>query len=184
MSLKALASQTLARLHGTELGTPMEQLEHTVACSSPTLACSTHLEHKFPQKLANNEACSTVPLSRDGTGGTLLPEELALGLKRLRLMPAPRITDPSAWPEIISDATRIADEGWAARAIGLGWSALDLFGCSIDGEYEALAVWLRTRRIILIDERSAITVANDGRRHVFNRRDHEGAILLWELGGD
>lgn len=184
MSLKALASQTLARLHGTELGTPMEQVEQAVTCSSPTLACSTRLEHNFPQKSANNEACSTVPLSRDGTGGTLLPEELTLGLKRLRLMPAPRTTTPSAWLEIVADAARIADEGWAARATELGWSPVDLFGCSRDGEYEGLAVWLRSRRIVLIDENSAIAIAGDRRRAVFNRRDHEGAILLWELGGD
>jgi len=57
-----------------------------------------------------------------------LPREVVDGLVKLRMMPPPRITKPDVWPEIVADAVRIADEGWAAQAIDLGWDPLDLFG--------------------------------------------------------
>src|SRR6185312_4831415 len=72
----------------------------------------------FPEKIAEIAGIAARPL----------PEDVAKGLVKLRLMPPPRITNPVVWPEIVADAVRIADEGWAAQALGLGWEPLHLFG--------------------------------------------------------
>ena len=155
----------------------------TRVTNAPAVTLVTRPENEgVTRKPAENLAVTHVTPVTQKTGS--VPDDMRAGLDGLQAMRPPRITNPAAWPEIVADAVRITDEGWVARAIDLGWLALDLFGCSPNGEYEGLAVWLRTRRIILIDEHSAIAVADDARRHVFNRRDHEGAILLWELGGD
>jgi len=66
--------------------------------------------------------------TNDTIGMDSLPAFVRMGLQRLRSMPGPRITKPAAWPEIVANAIRVADEGWAARAIGLGWEPLHLFG--------------------------------------------------------
>jgi len=66
--------------------------------------------------------------TNDTIGMDSLPAFVRIGLHRLRSMPRPRITNPEAWPEIVADAISIADDGWAARAISLGWEPLHLFG--------------------------------------------------------
>ena len=110
-----------------------------------------------------------------------LPDDLHAGLIRLRTMVPPNVTHPEVWPVIVADAGVIASGGWARMALALGWHPLDLFGCSADGDYEGLAVWLAGRRPVLIDEHSAI-VAEGAGCSVFHRRGTEGAVFLWDLG--
>jgi hypothetical protein len=97
---------------------------------------------------------------------------------------APRIRCPEAWPQVVSDAQRLASEGWALNAIGLGWSATDLFGVAGDADPDAdgLAVKLNGRQVLAICE-SFATVADEGRGHSYlYRGSNEDACLLWELG--
>lgn len=119
-------------------------------------------------------------------GQDVLPPVLAQGLNDLRTMAVPRISLPAAWPEIVSDAVRLASEGWAAQALRLGWNPLHLWGCAreIGGNEDqlGLAVWMAGRRVLLLDEQSCIL--GDGPRTyaVCNRRPMPGAVLLWQLG--
>ncbi len=140
----------------------------------------------------NSDVSSPGPLVRhtnvtNVTNVRSLPSDLQAGLVRLQAMSAPRITRPQVWPEIVSDALRLASEGWAPQAIALGWGPLDLWGCSPDGggnpDHEGLALWLDGRRILLLDERTCIVDAGAGARVVFTRRPFEGAVLLWEIAG-
>jgi hypothetical protein len=108
-----------------------------------------------------------------------LPALLAAGLERLRTLPPPRTTNPEGWSRIVADAQRIADHGWAIQALQLGWGPLDLFGVSADPDGLSLAVWLAGRRLVLIDERTAIA-ATGSDRHVYNRRPCDG-VLLWNV---
>lgn len=109
-----------------------------------------------------------------------------MGLRRLRVMAAPHIAAPEVWPGIVEDAARLANEGWAAQALALGWSPLHLWGCSSDRggnpEHDGLAVWLAGRRVLLLDETSCIADSGAGRRSIFNRHPMEDAVMLWELG--
>jgi len=116
----------------------------------------------------------------------MLPAPIRAGLYELLRQPCPRITRPEVWPEIIGDAVRLADEGWAAKALALGWPPLALWGCSPDKggnpDHDGLAVILARRRIVLLDERIAIIEAGAGARVLFNVRSMAGAVMLWELG--
>lgn len=182
MNLKAIAEQTLARLQpdGTTFGTRLEQVERQESCSTEPRSCSTLLEHASPQKTAICGPCSIVPLSMKRNSGTpALPPEIVVGLNRLRGMHVPHITRPEVWPEIVADAQRLASEGWAVSALGLGWSPLELWGWS--PEQEGLAVWLAGRPLVLVDDTMAI-VRVGSLRSVFNRCPATGAKLLWEMG--
>ena len=115
----------------------------------------------------------------------LLPPDVASGLALLDAMPAPKLLDASAWPVVVRDALRLVDQGWAATALALGWSSLDLFGAvgARDGDPDGngLAVWLAGRDVLAICATFA-SVADGDCRVFFNRRDRTGACLLWELG--
>jgi len=117
-------------------------------------------------------------------GARSLPPDIVAGLHRLRTEPGPRISEPALWGEIVDDAVRLAADDWAMKAITLGWHPHELFGASpaAGGEpyLDGLAVWLRSRRLLLIDKWCAIVV--DGtQRAVFARFDPTGARYLWDL---
>jgi len=113
-----------------------------------------------------------------------LPPDLEAGLGRLRTTRTPRITNPSVWPEIVADAVRIADEGWASQAFGLGWEPLHLFGWEPSADPDtwdySLAVLLAGRPIRAVDERRFYMF--DGNvRSFFERRERPGLTkFLWE----
>jgi hypothetical protein len=109
-----------------------------------------------------------------------LPAALAAGLERLRTLPPLRTASPMAWSRIIADAQQVADHGWAAQALQLGWVAVDLFGVSADPDWMSLAVWLAGRRLVLIDERTAIAAVGIY-RYVYNRRCSDEAVLPWSV---
>lgn len=117
-----------------------------------------------------------------------LPVPIASGLRSLRAMPVPRMSNPEIWPEIVADAARIANEGWAAQALALGWSPLHLWGVStVRGglvDLEGLAVWLRGRRIVLLDAASCLVESGPRQHSIFNVRPMGGAVLLWEIGAN
>lgn len=115
-----------------------------------------------------------------------LPSDVRAGLVTLQAMAAPRLARPEVWPGVVADAGCLASDGWAVQALSLGWTPLDLWGCSpvVGGnpDHEGLAVWLGGRRILLIDERTCLVDTRAGGRAMFTRRDPAGAVLLWDLG--
>ena len=113
-----------------------------------------------------------------------LPLSITSGLRRLRSMAAPRLACPTAWPRVVSDALSLANQGWAQKALALGWTPLDLFGAVTDpaGDpySDGLAVWLGGRKLLAVCSTFAIAEDRNGRAY-FNRREQVGAKLLWEL---
>jgi len=124
-------------------------------------------------------------------GAPALPGDLWEHLLTLEnLPPPPLLQERLKWRPVVADAMRIAREGWAERALGLGWTPADLFGVGEAGsdDFEGLAVWLRGRRIILLDATTAISPNDDNSRAVFNRPDRRlrsaGVVVvpLWKFG--
>ena len=113
-----------------------------------------------------------------------LPPTISTGLKALRSMAAPRLCRPEAWPAVVSDALSLANDGWAAKALALGWSDLDLYGAVSnaggDPYSDGLAAWLGGRKLLAICSTFAIAEDGNGRAY-FNRCEQVGAKLLWEL---
>ena len=190
MSLKAIAEQELARLkageitHETERETRLEQVKQPDSCFIDATARFVSVKHVEPQKTANKEPCFTVSFPKGETHETDLPDDVANGLRRLKVMRVPRLVRPDRWPGVVSDALSLARDGWAAKALALGWSELDLFGAVADPEGDpagdGLAVWLSGRELLAMTAEYAV-VGEHGGRSYFNRRNCDGAVLLWEL---
>ena len=73
----------------------------------------------------------------------------------------------------MDDAEALLRDGWAARALALGWHPLELYGADVDGgnQYNGLAVWLDRRRIVVLD--NTLAIIRDGEwRRCFNRQRH------------
>lgn len=115
-----------------------------------------------------------------------LPSEMSAGLRRLAAMGAPRLVSPETWPVAVADALRLVTNGWALKALALGWLPLDLFGAVTDpvGDpySEGLAVWLERRPVLALTADYAVADDGSGGRSYFNRMARTGACLLWDLG--
>lgn len=122
-----------------------------------------------------------------------LPEDLAASIRRLEALPPPRGLDRQAnWRGVVADALTIARDGWAAKAIALGWTTGDLFGIGPrdDWDFQGLALWLNGRRILMIDARQAVasgdhadyraTFVRGGMRH--GTHPVISPVMLWEFG--
>ena len=126
------------------------------------------------------------PFEGDRTGRVgELSVDLAAGLQRLRSMSIPRVVRPDVWSRVVRDAFELVDAGWAAKALALGWSPLDLFGAVTDADgdplSDGLSVWLAGRKLLAVE--ATLAVVRDGGGHFFyHRREQVGAKLLWELG--
>ena len=116
----------------------------------------------------------------------LLPPDVASGLALFEAMPAPKLCNANAWPDVVQDALGLVQHGWVAKAIALGWSPLDLFGGQLsqsgDPHADGLAVWLQGRRVLALTSDHAVATDANGGRHFFNRPRAPGSTLLWALG--
>jgi hypothetical protein len=121
-----------------------------------------------------------------------LPHDLAAALRRLETLQPPRKIERSEnWQGVVAGAMMLAREGWAAKALALGWTAGDLFGVGArdDWDFQGLAVWLDERRIVMLDESQAIARGDDVTRSTFIRGGiRHGThptvtpVMLWEFG--
>ncbi|HXH00242.1 MAG TPA: hypothetical protein VNI79_07505 [Sphingomicrobium sp.] len=100
-------------------------------------------------------------------------------------MATPRLILPEVWPGVVSDALSLARDGWASKALALGWAPLDLFGAVTerDGQADAdgLAVWLGGQTVLAICATYASIGNGDGRAY-FNRCNRLGTKFLWDIG--
>lgn len=188
MSIKALARERLALIRGGETRdeTPMKQVKQAADLFHDGDACSTPMKHGNPQETAENGVCFTVSPSRARNSETApLSPSVRAGLDRLRQMPTPRIRRPSVWPEIVSDAIRLAEQGWASSALGLGWEPIHLWGVSFAhggiADLEGVAVWLDGGVPMFSADYCNVRVG-PGRFRCMKRRPMDGAIYLWEIG--
>jgi len=114
------------------------------------------------------------------------PGDVAAGVCHLKVMHPPRLLKPDAWPIVVADAALLVDRGWAASALKFGWSPMEIFGAVPDlaGDLagDGLAVWLAGRKLRMIMAGYAVVEDGPGGRSYFNRREAEGAVLLWEIG--
>lgn len=191
MSLKAIAEQELARLkagemvHETERETRLKHMKQPDPCFIDATARFVPVKHNERQKTAKNGPCFTVSFPMGETHETSLPDDLVAGVRRLKVMRPPRLLKPDAWPIAVADADLLLASGWAAKAIALGWTPLDLFGVVPDPHGDpagdGLAVWLGGRRLIALCGTYAVVDDVGGGRSYFNRKQAGGAVLLWEL---
>lgn len=182
-SLREIAMRTSPgqRALGTEGGTSLEQVEQARSLFHLVREHDSGLEQGFSQKSANDWPCSSVPFPRARNNGTSLPDDLVAGVARLKKMRAPCLLLPDKWPIAVAGAVYLIESGWAAKALALSWSPLDLFGAVTDPRgdpySDGLAVWLSGRKLLAICATFAVADYGGGRAY-FNRRQQVGAKLL------
>ena len=188
-SLREIAMRTSAaqQTDGTRVGTSLERAEQARPLFHLVRGQDSGVEQDSTQKTANNKPCSTVPFPRARNGGTSeLPPEIEVGLAWLGRSRCPRDLNPTRWPSTVADAVRLGSDGWAAKAIALGWSDLDLFGVVVarDGDPDAdgLAVKLGGRRLLALCGTFATVDPGAGGRLYLHRCNNDGARLLWTPG--
>ena len=188
-SLRDLADRALQRSKhdGTADGTSLEQVEQGKSLFHVPHLVPRGVEQDMRQKTAINKPCSTVPFPRGGTDGTSdLAKPVQRGVNSLRRSPCPRGVDPKAWRTAVASAVHLSSDGWAAKALALGWSELDLFGAVPDRDgdpyADGLAVKLGGRTILALCETFATVSSGGAGRAFLHRGNNDGAVLLWALG--
>jgi hypothetical protein len=152
-----------------------------------------------------DSACSPRDNGTDGAIGTLgtdayeeraaileyeagLPCEWAAALARLDPARPPCDVSPMRWLRFIDDCGRFLDDGWARRALVLGWGPLELFGCNRDKPSARISqaglVWLLEGRklVALTAETAAIATQSGGKLNFYRRQLETGGVPAWELG--
>jgi TubC N-terminal docking domain len=117
-----------------------------------------------------------------------LPREIADGVRAIHSADGARGIPPQRWPRVQRDAARLVEAGWLERALALGWTAADLFGC------DQRAPWHRLDRaglvpltggheIVELTENDAALRTSTGSVLRFRRRPpaRPPVALLWEL---
>ena len=117
-----------------------------------------------------------------------LPQEIADGVRAILTADRAQRIPPQRWPQVQHDAARLVQGGWLERALALGWSAADLFGC------DQRAPWYRLDRsglVLLTGGREVVELTADiaalrtstGSVLRFRRRPpaQPALALLWEL---
>lgn len=106
------------------------------------------------------------------------------GLNALFALPAPEFLRVERWTQMLFDCQRFYQD-WGLRAVELGWSETDLFGCNPPPSFkrldnDGLVISLQGRRIIAMDAKSAKIDAGRGDTLTYyNSFPLENSVPLW-----
>jgi hypothetical protein len=116
------------------------------------------------------------------------PREIGDGVRAMLTAAGARGIPPQRWPRVQRDAARLIECGWLERALALGWTAAELFGC------DRRAPWHRLDRaglVLLVGGHQIVELTGDnaalristGSVLRFRRRPPATppVALLWEL---
>jgi hypothetical protein len=99
----------------------------------------------------------------------------------------PRDVPQKRWRQLLEDCARLSGEGIFDKAIQLGWTEIDLFGCDRDKPYArvdqmGLAWFPNGGRILAMTASVAVIRTGSGAQQTFRRKPSgPGQILVWEL---
>ena len=108
-------------------------------------------------------------------------------LKRLNPDRPPGDTPLRRWHAFIADVGKFLEDGWADRAMALGWRAHDLFGCDRNRPFARLdqagLLWLLNGdRVIALTTETAVIEKHTGTRQTWRRKAAQASqVLVWEL---
>lgn len=112
-----------------------------------------------------------------------IPAEWAVEIADLHLVDPPARISAERWRRLISDAERLLRD-WAAPAVALGWSTIDLFGCSPGFarrlDRDGLAMLLEGRPVLAITAQTATIGNRSGSVNTYRRAVKPGAIPIWQ----
>ena len=116
-----------------------------------------------------------------------VPEAWTQGVADLLARSCPASCPAERWEALREDSYTFL-QFWAARALGLGWTALDLFGvhpATPWARFDAmgLVALLNGARVAALSDNEAVIEKPNGARLTFRRRGQvpDEACLIWEL---
>jgi hypothetical protein len=103
------------------------------------------------------------------------PRAWAEALARLDVNRPPGDVPLKRWRRFIDDCGRFLDEGWATRAIAIGWGPFDLFGCDRDRPFARVEtaglLWLLDGdKLADLSRGKAMIERASGTRQTYHRR--------------
>jgi hypothetical protein len=133
-------------------------------------------------------AATAVPGGRNRTHPIqwAVPAEWIYGLERMRLKTCPTAIKPEHWLQL-QDAAKRFVELWGGQAAGLGWLALDIFGCHPERPSDYYDCMGLIRIVAGADLRlmgtGVVTLQTRSGRlmRVSKPADVRGRILIWDL---
>jgi len=100
------------------------------------------------------------------------PADMADGIRAILSAEGAQGIPPNRWPQIQRDTWQLVERRWLHRALELGWTAADLFGC------DQRAPWYRLDRsglVLLLGGHEVIEISSD----VATLRAHTGSVLRY-----
>jgi hypothetical protein len=169
----------------SQLVTPENPIVTSVTRVTPQKQCSQFEAAAGATAALWSEAEEELAATAEYDGGA--PRVWAEALARLDPARPPSDISPMRWLQFIDDCGRFLDEGWAHRAMSLGWGPLDLFGCDRIKPFARLdragLLWfIGGRKLLALTTDMAVISNSSGANLTFYRRWHEtGDFLAWEL---
>ena len=113
-------------------------------------------------------------------------EEWQCGVSRLDIDRPPEGVPHGRWQTFVANAARFLAGPFAAPAVALGWTALDLFGCDPDQPYARIdrldLLWLLNGgRLLALTRETVMIETMSGSILTYRRRPSEGRVPAWEL---
>jgi hypothetical protein len=132
------------------------------------------------------------PVTAVTSGKTISPSDLTIvagaALAQLRPGDPPCDIPHTRWATFIDDSGRFLASGWVDRAVALGWTALDLFGCDRIKPYARIdrmgLLWLLHGQDLLALSADAAAISTPaGGSLTFRKISHHlpGRVLAWQL---
>jgi hypothetical protein len=126
------------------------------------------------------------------SGKRISPSDLTIvagaALAELRPGDPPCDIPHTQWATFIDDSGRFLASGWVDRAVALGWTALDLFGCDRIKPYARIdrmgLLWLLHGQDLLALSADAAAISTPaGGSLTFRKISHHlpGRVLAWQL---
>jgi hypothetical protein len=116
------------------------------------------------------------------------PTIIAAALAQLNSGDPPRDIPHARWAQFIDDSLRFLASGWADRAVPLGWTALDLFGCDRVKPWARIdhlgLLWLLNGQCLLALSADTAAISTPaGGSVTFKKISHDlpGRVLAWQL---
>ena len=137
---------------------------------------------------AAESASDGAPEVPSGQSVAGLPREIAEGARAILSADGARGIPPQRWPRVQGDAARLVEGGWLERALALGWTAADLFGCDRRAPWHrldraGLVLLTGGHEIVELTKEVAALRTSTGSVLRFRRRPPATppVALLWEL---
>ena len=117
-----------------------------------------------------------------------LPAEMLDGVRAILAAEGARGIPPNRWRQIQRDVGRLVEGGWTRRALDLGWTPADLFGCDQRAPWyrldrSGLVLLLGGHEVVELTSGEAVLRARTGSVLRYRRRPpaEPPVALLWEV---